>query len=189
VYEKTCEWCGAAFINRKKRRRFCSYRCSVKNVAEKTSSGLSSRFWEKVTTSDGCWEWSASRFKSGYGQFNWMGKPITAHRASWMLSFGEIPSGLFVCHKCDNRGCVRPDHLFLGTPRDNIHDALKKGRMRSVSKPGEESHSATICNDDVREIRRRYDRGDTVESIARTYNFSWGHTWGIATRRRWSHVD
>lgn len=93
------------------------------------------RHFQRVDS--GCWEWTGGVFKdSGYGKFNGGkgddGKWVTAyaHRASHELHIGPIPAGLSVLHRCDNRLCVNPDHLFLGTQRDNIHDMLAKGRGR-----------------------------------------------------------
>lgn len=91
---------------------------------------ISQRFWSKVRIGDGCWEWTASTHKFGYGQLfvEWKARPLQAHRVSWELHFGEIPKGKHVLHKCDNPLCVRPDHLFLGTHEDNLSDMNRKGR-------------------------------------------------------------
>jgi hypothetical protein len=93
------------------------------------------RFFEKVEKTDRCWEWTAGSRGNGYGAFKYNGKVIDSHRMSWIIHNGEIPDGLFVCHKCDNTKCVNPDHLFLGTNSDNMKDAYDKGRL-AINKIG-----------------------------------------------------
>ena len=95
-------------------------------------------FWNRVAKSDGCWEWTGALggFKARYGVMGRNGRQCYAHRYSYELHQGPIPAGLLVCHKCDNPRCVRPDHLFLGTSKQNTQDAVSKGRMASGTKAG-----------------------------------------------------
>lgn len=92
------------------------------------------RFFEKVVKTDTCWNWTAAiRGKSGYGCMKYQGRVIDAHRISWMLHKGDIPKDKLVCHTCDNRKCVNPEHLFLGSYKDNMQDCISKNRFYFMS--------------------------------------------------------
>jgi hypothetical protein len=91
-----------------------------------------SRFWGKVDIQhiDKCWNWKGYINSDGYGNFSVDGKRRWhAHRVAYILTFGDVPEGIKVCHKCDNPSCANPNHLFLGTQKDNVQDAVRKGRM------------------------------------------------------------
>lgn len=83
------------------------------------------RFWSKVNKTASCWLWTGAKGKWGHGSF----QGSSAHRFAYKQLVGPIPDGMFVCHRCDVGSCVNPEHLFLGTQRDNIHDAINKGRF------------------------------------------------------------
>jgi len=89
------------------------------------------RFFDKINKTETCWIWTAaSRGKTGYGAFKLNGKVIDAHRVSYQIHKGDIPTRMHVCHTCDDRKCVNPEHLFLGTPKDNWQDGFDKGRIK-----------------------------------------------------------
>lgn len=96
------------------------------------------KFWEKVDkrSVNECWNFKGSiSSRNGYGRFCIeSGKTVNAQRVSWTIFFGEIPNGMFICHHCDNRKCVNPKHLFLGTRQDNINDMMLKKRSRHFNK-------------------------------------------------------
>jgi hypothetical protein len=120
---------------------------------------IQNRFADKISfdIDTGCWNWTAStRNVRGYGQIKYKDKMQLAHRVSWQIFYGEIPDGIFVCHKCDNPKCVNPTHLFLGTNQDNMNDMKAKGRSKGGSPPGELNHQAKLTEENVKKIRTMY---------------------------------
>lgn len=139
------------------------------------------RFWDKVDKSGECWEWTAHTGKGGYGRFRVNGKTVDAHRFVLELEGSDIPSSMCVCHTCDNRRCVNPDHLFLGTRADNHADMRKKNRGNT----GEKNGSVKLTEKDVKEIRRSEAK---QSEIAKAYGVSNGQISGIKNRRYWKHI-
>lgn len=88
------------------------------------------KFWMKVNYTETCWLWTGTRYPTGYGRVRFRGKWGGAHRAAWILMNGDLDPQMCICHHCDNPPCVRPDHLFIGTRKDNLHDAIRKGRWK-----------------------------------------------------------
>jgi hypothetical protein len=162
-----------------------------------STTPLPERFWPKVEKTDGCWLWTAARFTNGYGAFRVGNRQRKAHNVAWELTHGPIPQGRLVCHSCDVKRCVNPAHLFLGTQRDNIRDAMSKGRMRGGSHEGsfavrkqlgQENVNARFTERDVRDIRGRYAEGVSGMLLAAEYGVSHQSLYSILNRKTWRHV-
>lgn len=131
---------------------------------------LEERFWAKVNKTETCWVWVGGRPKGRYGEFS-VGKSMKrAHRISWELANGPIPTGLYVLHSCDNPPCVNPNHLFLGTQTDNVHDMENK--KRGIHFRGEDNGRAKLTVVQVFEIRKLLARGDKKARIAKQYSIN-----------------
>jgi hypothetical protein len=140
------------------------------------------RFWLLVDKGDGsgCWDWQGGKFINGYGRF----APTQfaqhrAHRYSWALAFGPIPPGTDCCHRCDNRACVRLDHLFLGTRKDNMRDAVEKKRMRRRG----DHWNAKLSQERANAVRRRQKEGATYDMLIREFGVSRATIGRICTQK------
>ena len=146
-----------------------------------------SSFWSKIDRSseDGCWNWIAYKSRYGYGRLGTANNKVSlAHRVSWMIHNGNIPEDQCVLHKCDNTGCVNPDHLFLGTQADNMHDMKAKRRAASG-----ENHSHVKLNEtQVRVIRAYLGAGITGRKLAEIFGRSDVTISDIKRRTTWSHI-
>lgn len=129
------------------------------------------RFPTMHTVGDGCWEWTGTKDKDGYGRFRIGSRQYArAHRLAWLIANGD-PGGKFVCHRCDNPSCVRLDHLFLGSALDNNRDKMAKGRMNPAR--GERSGTAKLTEQDVQAIRELYRLGNVRQKdLAERFNVS-----------------
>jgi len=138
-------------------------------------ASLEDRFWSRVVQTPDCWLWIGTANAAGYGSLRHNNVRRQATAVAWFLAFGEYPSkGLWVLHKCDNPRCVRSDHLFLGTPTENMRDMDAKGRARRPVLAGENNPRARLTWADVREIRQRFmaPRHGLRASLAREFGVS-----------------
>ena len=155
---------------------------------------MEDRFWAKVRRGEGCWEWSAGRSSEGYGSVRHGGVMVKAHRLAYELTHGKIPTGMVVCHTCDNPPCCNPSHLFVGTVAENNRDRARKGRSRgtfssSPSHPsrqrrGERHWCAKLTAEQVVWAREMVALGDSQSSVARALGVSSG-TISRIVRRVW----
>ena len=174
-------------------------------LARRHQQRLLERLERLSPNADGCLEWGGGIDANGYGVVNWHrpGKRYIigrVHRIVWAITFGPIPPGKFVCHSCDNRKCANAKHLFLGTNRDNILDASRKGRLATGDRNGSRLHpdlllrgadnpAAKLTAVDVKRIRRMNHDGYSQSELARAYAVSQSNISLIVRRLKWAHVS
>jgi|SRR5579864_39387 len=160
-------------------------------VARWGVKSLADRFWDKVGnrfSTGECWSWIGAKSSAGYGILSKKPgpSPLYAHRISWELNNGPIPHGACVLHRCDNPPCVNPDHLFLGSKRDNSRDMAAKGR--AGARWGEQSSHHLLTDSLVREMRRLHSNGLSYAGIGAEFDLSKG-TVQYAVSRGWRHIQ
>ena len=132
------------------RKSYSIQRCKRCKKLNPLSAPWRERFWAKVKKGPKCWIWTGSRTPFGYGRLGINGISTVASRLSWLMSRGQMPSGdMMICHHCDNPPCVRPEHLFLGSPKANQHDRYRK-------------HGPTnskLTREQILQIRDRHEEG------------------------------
>lgn len=150
------------------------------------------RFWRYVSKSDGCWEWTGAKSPQGYGQLRVAGRTINATRLSIQIHTGQVLDRHdYACHHCDNPGCVRPDHLFVGTCSDNFQDmARKHGWPKRPHQPrGSKVKNSRLTEEDVKIIRSSYvPRVVTRAQLAKRFGVSVATINEVVYRRYWRHV-
>jgi len=150
------------------------------NKTQKVKKVLIERFMSKVEESkddEGCWDWKAGKFTNGYGSISIAGKNKLAHRVAYRLFLGPITENKLVCHKCDNKSCVNPDHLFLGDQFDNMRTVNKKGRVNG---------NAKLTESDIKYIKNS---SAMNTSLARLFNVSPSTISLIKKGKTWKHVN
>lgn len=136
-----------------------------------------------------CWEWQANTSKSGYGKVTVKGITILAQRMAYYIHTGIDPIGSIILHTCDNRKCVNPNHLSIGTHKDNSRDMIIKGRGKEQFMNGEKHKNAKLTEDIVREIRRKHSEyGLKSGELALMYGICQPAMSRILSRKRWSHI-
>jgi len=148
------------------------------------------RFWDKVDKKgkDDCWNWIGAIHKTGYVYFKLNRKAVRANRLAYELTYGKFSKELDVLHTCDNRKCVNPNHLYLGTQQDNINDMMRRNRHGKSGQVGEDHHSAKLNTQDVYEIKYFLGIKMKHKEIAKAYGVSRQAITDINTNRNWSKV-
>lgn len=144
------------------------------------------RFWEKVDIrgEDECWEWTAFRTDTGYGQFGIRNTLWKAHRVAWMLTHKKNPKDSFICHHCDNPPCCNPKHLFVGNNQLNMQDKARKGKSN-----GELNNANKLTSDEVIEIRNLYSQKEhSMNKLSEIFGVSRGCISKIIHRKTWRHI-
>lgn len=223
MLELRCEFCGKKFHTFPSKiargcGRFCSHSCHTTFRNQGVAKAARDKFWMRLNhhVMNDCWYFTGYRNKNGYGQLRFYGKVTTAHRVAWILTFGEIPNGLGVLHKCDHPACCNASHLFLGTPQDNMQDCIAKGRLNTPSgeKSGPHNHpekmsrgdshysrthpeklargerhaNAKLTESDVTEIRHLHVIGIMRSELAHRFHISISTIRNITIKKSWRHV-
>jgi len=190
MYKKKCERCGNVFHTNAKNQKGCSRSCGVAIYYKNNRESIEDYFWKRVELSKNsdCWMWTgafSNETGKSYGMINYKWKRMLANRFSYEYFNGEISKGLFVCHKCDNPPCVNPNHLFLGTPIDNIMDAVKKKRHSH----GERVNTCKLTERQVYEIMLLIKGGFTFNKIGKIYGVQPTTIGWINNGGSWKHLE
>lgn len=149
-------------------------------------STLAKRFYERIDQkgTDECWNWKGPVWPHGYGRLSQVRKNGYSHRHAWELHFGKIPDGMCVCHKCDNKLCCNPNHLFLGTIADNMADMVQKNRQRK----GERIPSSKLTAEKVSRIKNLIGKFP-VRKLGEMFGVSYQSIQFIKDGITWKHVN
>lgn len=189
--EKQCAHCGVSFAKDPRnthtywaRAKYCGYVCTGQANSERFATNRPTKrakFEQQIAKSDGCWIWTGLTDKDGYGLFPYDRVQYRANRVALELDGRPVPDGLYACHHCDNPSCVRPSHLYAGTPLENSRDAMARAR----SPRGERQHMAKLTEAAVRQIRAS---SETELTLAAKFGVSKGAIYMVRAGKTWRHV-
>lgn len=175
--------------------KFCSRKCSDNGRMTLRRSATEEQILERLKISyeskvirngaDDCWDWK-NKLDNGYGIIRIGNFKFKAHRSSWIIHNGIIPVDKYICHKCDNRKCTNPNHLFIGTHYSNIQDMISKGRQRGAI--GERNCKAILNESQVIQIKKLLCENKTVDDIASLFNVKRHVVYAIRNNTNWTHV-
>jgi len=141
----------------------------------------------RVDEQTGCWDWLKFKDRNKYGHIKVLGKSELVHRVAYQTLVGDIPSGMFVCHRCDNPSCLNPEHLFVGTNQDNIDDKVAKNRQSKIGQQKGSKHSlAKLTEKDIVDIRIST---LSQNKLALLYGMTQSSISQIQNKITWSHVQ
>lgn len=153
---------------------------------------LLDRFYDKfpdILDEESCWEWKGAIDRYGYGVFSIGKKTVKAHRISYEVFYAEPLNDLLCLHKCDNRRCVNPQHLFAGTNLDNMRDKVQKNRCYSGDQKGENNGASKLTDNQVREIRQLYNSGKYTKSqLGKMYKVHRTTIYYIVNKKTYKHI-
>jgi hypothetical protein len=176
----TCQCCSCTFLRIPSQvGNYCSKPCQ--HMARRDPLR---RFWSRVRKTDGCWDWTGAPDNKGYGHISIERRKVLVHRFVYALERGAIPAGIDVLHSCDNRACVNPDHLFLGTQVDNTRDMIAKGRHAR----GERMGNTHLTDADAQRIRELHRQGLRPKQLSAMFDVTPQVVGNIVAHRTWRHL-
>ncbi len=192
---KPCPHCGKLIHD-------CSHHCHKCAAHHYPNADPVQRLWSYIDKSggpDACWPWTGRLSKKGYAYIKVNHHEVLSHRYAYELTYGPIPKDMKACHKCDNTACCNPSHIFIGTQKDNVHDAIRKGRMAYGDRSphrlhpelfprGEEKTFAKLTEHGVRTIRILCSSGISRELMAQKYGVSYNTICQVVNRKAWKHI-
>lgn len=168
------QWTGT------RKRSYCKVECMNDQTIDRTSEIIRENFEKKVIKQDGCWGWNGMTSPNGYGRMNKNNKKIGAHQVSWIIHHGNIPKGMNVLHRCNNAICTNYQHLYIGTQKQNIADAVRAGRARGFR---------TVLNEaEVIEIKKLIKEGYSIKQLAAKYKVNGTMISNIRRNKTWRHI-